>query len=42
MATTTSIEYLESLESADDEEGEDSLGTDDFEKRTQQTEAVTG
>jgi hypothetical protein len=31
MATTTSIEYLESLESADDEEGEDSPSTDDFE-----------
>jgi hypothetical protein len=31
MATTTSIEYLESLESADDDGDEDSLGTDDFE-----------
>jgi hypothetical protein len=39
MATTTSIEYLESLESAGDEEGEESQGTDDFENPDDSGEA---
>jgi hypothetical protein len=39
MATTTSIEYLESLESAGDDGDQDSLGTDDFENPDDSGEA---
>ena len=42
MATTTSIEYLESLESAEDEGEADSLGTDDFENPDGEAEQLAG